>query len=183
MEHLEDFIRKNRKNLDRYDPPESAWNRIRTGLPASKRPFISGWSSAAAIALLIFGSAVLYHATNRNKTGADNLSRTEQRIFNSDPVLKETEIYYNSVINNLYREAQPLLTGHPDLEKELRADISQIDSICLDIRKDLRDNVANQEVIEALINNYRIKIRILEELLNALNEEPLQTEKNGNHAI
>jgi hypothetical protein len=91
-------------------------------------------------------------------------------IMKANPDLKETEIYYNNLVHNLYSEATPLLTGYPDLEKELLSDMSQLDSICTDIKKDLKDNVANQEVIEALINNYRIKIHILEDMLSILKE-------------
>jgi hypothetical protein len=34
----------------------------------------------------------------------------------------------------------------------------------------LKDNVDNQDVIEALINNYRIKIQILEDMLIVLKQ-------------
>ena len=78
-------------------------------------------------------------------------------MMKTNSQLKETEIYYNNLANSLYREATPMLTRNPEIEKELSTDISQIDSICSEIKKDLKDNVANQDVIEALIQNYRIK--------------------------
>lgn len=183
MDRLEDFIKKNREALDRYDPPSSSWRKIKNMLPPRRKTVFSGWNAAAAIALLILGSAVLYYAGSRNRSGGNLLYSSGQKIYNSNPVLKEAEIYYNTVIDKLYSEAKPLLTSHPELERELNADISQIDSISADIRKDLRDNVANQEVIEAMINNYRIKIRLLEDLLEALNEDTEQIEKNLDHAI
>jgi hypothetical protein len=100
-----------------------------------------------------------------------------------NPDLEETEIYYNNLVNNLYSEATPLLAGYPDIEKELISDLSQLDSICTDIKKDLKDNVANQEVIEALINNYRIKIHILEDMLNTLKEDENNLQKNDDYAL
>jgi hypothetical protein len=97
--------------------------------------------------------------------------------------LKETEIYYNNLVNSLYREATPFLTSNPEIKKELNTDISQLDSICFEIKKDLKDNVANQEVVEALIQNYRIKIRLLEDMLTILKENENHQEKNRSHEL
>ena len=94
------------------------------------------------------------------------MSSNDSIMTQENPQLKETEIYYNNLVNSLYREATPLLTGNPEIKKELTTDISHLDSICIEIKKDLKDNVANQEVVEALIQNYRIKIRLLEDMLD-----------------
>ena len=91
--------------------------------------------------------------------------------------------YYNTLVKTLYREAGPLLTGQPELSRELDSDMAQIDSICVDIRKDLKDNVANQEVIEALIQNYRIKLQILEDMLVMLKQNENKQEKPGSHEL
>jgi CRISPR/Cas system-associated endonuclease Cas3-HD len=87
------------------------------------------------------------------------------------------EIFYNSMASTLYLQAKPMLTGQPEIEKELDNDLARIDNICSEIKKDLEDNVANQEVIEALIRNYTIKIHILEDMLRILNENENKTEK------
>jgi hypothetical protein len=76
-----------------------------------------------------------------------------------------------------------MLAGFPDIRKEFLSDMSQIDSICTDIKKDLKDNVSNQEVIEALINNYRIKIQILEEMLDELKQNENKPVKNDPHEL
>jgi hypothetical protein len=106
-----------------------------------------------------------------------------QTMIKASTQLKEAELYYNSLANSLYREATPLLTRNPEIEKELSIDISQIDSICSEIKKDLKDNVANQDVIEALIQNYRIKIKLLEDMLKILKENEENPEKNNSHEL
>ena len=75
------------------------------------------------------------------------------------------------------------LTANPEIQKELVTDISQLDSICSEIKKDLKDNVANQEVVEALIQNYRIKIRLLEDMLTILKENENNPEKKKSHEL
>jgi hypothetical protein len=97
--------------------------------------------------------------------------------------LKEAEAFYTSQINALYLEAQPMLTANPDLQSELNSDIAQIDCIYADLKKDLKDNIANQEVVEALIRNYTIKIKILEDMLAILRENENNGEKDKGHEL
>ncbi len=169
MDRLEEYIRKNREDLDRHTPSQAVWNRINRNMRKG-RINRTRWMTAAAMIIVIFTTAALFYL-GEDKRNFGVINRNEDAlIMKANPGLKETEIYYNNLVHNLYSEATPLLTGYPDLEKELLSDMSQLDSICTDIKKDLKDNVANQEVIEALINNYRIKIHILEDMLSILNE-------------
>lgn len=158
MDRLEDFIRKNREDIDILVPSQGVWKNISKRTPQKRRWYY--YYSAAAVFLVILGTALILFQNG------DNIIHMNE----TDRQLKETELYYNNLINSLYDEAEPMLTGYPDLNKELESDFDRIDSLCTEIRKDLRDNVANQEVITALIQNYRIKIRILEEMLTVLRE-------------
>lgn len=157
MDRLENFIRKHRDDLDILVPSQRVWKNI-DKRSAKKRIYY--YISAAAILILIMGSALIIFRNSENRL---HLNETDQQ-------LKETELYYNNLINSLYDEAEPMLTGYPELNNELTSDFVRIDSLCIEIKKDLKDNVANQEVITALIQNYRIKIRILEEMLMLLKE-------------
>lgn len=182
MEKIEDFIRKNREDLDRYEPSQEVWKEIKKG--TRNRKLISArWISAAAMILVVFTTAALFYVAENHKNTASPSRNREAMMLKTNPQLKETEIYYNYLVNDLYAEAAPLLTNHPDAKKELDYDFSQIDSICTDLKKDLRDNIANQEVIGAMINNYRLKIRILEDMLEVLRQDENKSEKNNNHAL
>ena len=169
MDRLEEFIRKNREELDQLNPPEEIWLSIRKN-SGKRKPFLK-WISIAASLIIISGTSLLLMRSGMNKSGSEG--------FQS---LKETEIYYNNLVNSLYTEATPLLSGYPEMKKELTEDITTLDSIFMDIRKDLKDNVASQEVVEALILNYRTRIRILEEMLTVLkvNDNP---EKKKNYEL
>jgi hypothetical protein len=182
MDKLEEHIRKNREDLDRYSPSKGIWKRIKRGLKKKKSP-LTKWLSVAAMVIVILGTALVLL---RPGTGwSDNGSRTSRDIrqIQNNPQLKETEIYYNNLINSLYREATPLMTGNPEIKKELNSDISQLDSICSEIKKDFKDNVSNQEVVEALIQNYRIKIRLLEDMLIILKGNDGNLKKNKNYEL
>jgi hypothetical protein len=178
MNNLEEQIRKNRKDLDRYNPPSDTWRKIEKELNKDKRPNRK-WLSFAAMIAIIFGTAVvLFKPVYR---WSDN--RKNYVINTENQQLKETEIYYNNLVNSLYKEATPLLTNNPDVRKELNSDMSHLDSICIDLKKDLKDNISNQEVMEALIRNYRIKIQILEDMVTVLKENENTTEKKNSHEL
>jgi hypothetical protein len=180
MDSLEEHIMKHREELDMYRPSSSVWKKIRrkTG---TRRISVYRLLSAAAMIAAITVIAVLFYSRTNRLSIRSTAEYGESRVLNSQ--LKETEIYYNNLANSLYKEATPLLAKYPEIEKELFTDISQLDSICSDIRKDLKDNVANQEVVEALIRNYRIKITILEEMLKTLKENEDNPVKNQSHEL
>ena len=182
MDKLEEHIRKNREDLDRYSPSSGIWKRIKKGLLRNNSSLTRLISVAAMITVILGTAAVLFRPGQwLSDRGAD--SKRNGMLMQVSSQLKETEIYYNSLANSLYREATPLLTHNPEIEKELLTDISQIDSICSEIKKDLKDNVANEDVIEALIQNYRIKIRLLEDMLSILKENEANPEKNNSHEL
>jgi hypothetical protein len=181
MDRLEEFIRKNRDLMDIRKPSPDVWKKIRKDSKPEKQPARRWLSIAATVAVIIATSLVFYQIGKKNGgsyensfEGTDIAARTQ---------LKEAENYYNNQINELYRQAKPMLTSNPELQNELNSDLSQIDSICSDIRKDLKDNIANQEVVEALIQNYMIKIKILEDMLTILKENDNNAEKNESHEL
>ena len=182
MDKLEEHIRKNRKDLDRYSPSSDIWKRIRKSLKKEKS-YMKRWLSIAVMIVVILGTAIIFFKPE-HRWSDSNRGKNNNEVFSQiNPQLKETEIYYNNLVNSLYKEATPLLTKNPEIKKELNTDLSQLDSICSDIKKDLKDNVSNQDVIEALIQNYRIKINILEDMLTVLKTNENKHDKEKSHEI
>jgi hypothetical protein len=176
MDNLEKFIRNNRNDLDRYDPSPEIWSEIKEKISHRKK-IMRAWLSAAATITLIFGLSLFAYSIfikNRQQREAGNIYQQEFR---------ETEFFYNTMVNSLYQEAKPLLTSHPEIERELKTDLEHIDKICSEIKRDLNDNIDNQDVIEALIQNYKIKIQLLEDMLVTLKENENNTEKRNSNEL
>jgi Tfp pilus assembly protein PilN len=182
MDKLEEHIRKNREDLDRYSPPKGIWRNIRKKLD-KKKSFSRQWLSIAASIAVILGTAIIFIRPGYRWPSSDRQKNNNDDLTQVIPQLKETETYYNNLINSLYTEAKPLLTKNPEIKKELNNDLSQLDSICTDLKKDLKDNIANQDVVEALIQNYRIKTQILEDMLRVLKENETNPEKTKSHEL
>jgi hypothetical protein len=182
MSRLEEHIRNNREDLNRLDPPAGAWDNISKELKRRKT-LRTKWISIAASVVVLLGSAVLLNRQGVIFQSSGRGIRSVSAFENANPELREAEIYYTNLIKSLYVVATPLLNANPEAEKELNIDISQLDSICIDIKKDLKDNVDNQEVVEALIQNYRTRIRILEEMLTVLKDSETDNEKNKDNEL
>lgn len=182
MDKLEEYIVKHREELDGYRPSSRNWRKIRTGINSRKNP-VYKWISIAAMIAVILGTALFFFRPGYKFSHEGGGEKKYQSMMKVNSQLKETEIYYNNLANSLYREVTPMLTKNPEIEKELSSGLSQIDSICSEIKNDLKDNVANQDVIEALIQNYRIKIRLLEDMLTVLKENEENPPKNNGHEL
>ena len=182
MDRLEEHIRRDTEDLDRYDVSEGVWKGIKKKLK-SKKFTDRKWLSIAAMFVVVIGTALLLLRPVFRRSESNRQSKNDDVDMQHTPQLKETELYYNNLVSSLYSEATPLLTNNPEIKKELNADLSHLDSICTDIKKDLKDNISNQDVVEALIQNYRIKIRILEDMLTVLKENEPKPVKIKRHEL
>ena len=63
-----------------------------------------------------------------------------------------------------------------DFDKLVMEDISKLDSAYEDLKYDLKENINNEKVINAMIENYRIKLEILEQILQELDEKSNEQE-------
>jgi hypothetical protein len=64
----------------------------------------------------------------------------------------------------------------------IEQDLAGLDSALVQLKRDLKDNISNAEVIEAMIQNYRLKLAILEEVLGYI-EPAKNTQKSETHEL
>lgn len=127
----------------------------------------------AAVAVIVAGVAITVLA--------GMLLRSQNLNDPQVAAVRETYRYYDEKIRTLYEEAEPLLTANPDINTELTLGLNELDSLSAQIIRDLDDNIASSEVIEALIGNYRLRIELLEDMLSLMKETGIEAEiKPGN---
>jgi hypothetical protein len=93
--------------------------------------------------------------------------------------LIEAEAYYTSLINMKKEEVFRLTSNSPDIQLEINTEMVELDKVFEELKEDLKDNAANEEVIEAMIQNYRVKLDILEEMLFRLKQSN-ESQNTGN---
>lgn len=171
---MKEFIDKNREAFDVHEPREHLWDQIDRRLDArKKRIVLRMWMTrAAAILLLIaagFGLSEYKHHVA--------LTKMSDKTPELPAELRETQLYYETRVSARMNEMKPIFAAYPEVKEEINRDFSQLDSICIQLKADLKDNVSNQQVIEAMIQNYRTKLMILEDLLNELKQKNAVHEK------
>lgn len=171
---MKEFIDKNREAFDVHEPRENLWDQIDRRLDTrKKRIVLRTWlTRAAAILLLVaagFGLSEYKHHVS--------VSKMADKTPELPAELRETQLYYETRVSARMNEMKPIFAAYPEVKEEINRDFSQLDSICVQLKADLKDNVSNQQVIEAMIQNYRTKLMILEDLLNELKQKNAVHEK------
>lgn len=85
--------------------------------------------------------------------------------------LAEIQAFYASMINEKRSKLLQFSSKQPEIGKDIDNEFTQIDSIYSVMLNDLKDNINNQEVIEAMILNYRARIQVLDMMLQQLTEK------------
>ena len=80
--------------------------------------------------------------------------------------LSEVENFYQNEINYKISLVRNQLEDPSILE-----DLQLMDQAFSELKADLKDNVDNEEVVAAMMENYQLKLRILEEILKELDQE------------
>jgi hypothetical protein len=168
MDNFEKFIQENRESFDALEPGANVWNKVEKNLKKKKSiPIRTIIYRAAAVALIFVVSYMFSTYMIKNDLKLTGIFKKQQVVI---PELQEAEVYYAGLIDNKLEEIKPFLNADPNLEDELLLELSELDSIYKNMKEDLKDNIANQEVIEAMIQNYRLRVSILEDILSEFKE-------------
>ncbi len=152
-DNLREHINKNREDFEMFKfDSEGSWSSIKDRLnkkeSSGKSIFLK---IAASITLLIASIAVIM------------LNGFNTPTFDSE--LSETKYYYEQMI-----DAQMQLVRNHVEDPQVLEDLEALDKAFHELSDDLQDNVHNEEVIAAMIDNYRLKLKILEKILEDIEE-------------
>lgn len=166
---IESFIRKNRDALDTETPDSRVWREVVSTLPGTMATVVEvSWQrhllrAAASIALLAIGlSAGIWYARSTDGSG--------MAMADVSPEYAELEQYYKHDIRD---KKDKLATFTGSQSADVFQDIEQLDRIMEELRRDLANVPAGnrQQVVRAMIENYKAKAAILERVLESLEEK------------
>lgn len=183
---LEDFVISNRNEFDEFEPREELWDRIQQKRkPVRKLQWRTiAWQAAAAVAIFI-SSYFFFDVMNSDPTQSQNQQIAEQSPVEDEKMqmLMEAEMFYTSKINSTKEELFHLSGNDNDFMKDLDLDLEELDEVFNELKKDLKDNTDNEEVIEAMVQNYRLKLTILEEILLQVSKSSNKNENTNDYEI
>lgn len=173
MDSLEKFMLENRKGFDVHNPSPDVWKRINKKVKLKKLNYTRILKYAAAIIIFISGFAIGSFQKGRNTNSlAINTNSTE--IIEQLQIV-ESEYYYITEINARMNELKPFFASDTQLKQDIDTDFKELDTYYNQLKVDLKDNFNNDEVIEAMIHSYQVKLEILELLLIQL--KPIKNQK------
>lgn len=82
--------------------------------------------------------------------------------------LAEASNYYTNEIENKKEEILICVAYDPEIKSEINEEFSPLDAAFNELKKDLNDNADNSQVMEAMIQNYRTKLDLLNDIKNQL---------------
>ncbi len=184
---LERFIRENRGAFDTETPDLRVWAALESTIPVAEPKkegktvhvhWYRGWQRiAASIALLIAGIGIgIWYAQSSGQASSG------MAMSDVSSEYAELEQYYQRDIS-AKQEKLATLVSNPD--NELNNDLSQMDQIMAELRRELA-NVpvgSREKVIRAMIENYKAKTAILERVLQHLQQQQPATTNSGNYEV
>lgn len=180
---LEKFIIENRDEFDLHEPGAELWDRIQRPAPKVVRLNWKTILTRVAAVVVIFIASYFFHdmiQNEKNKGVATSEQPSENETNSEVNVLIEAEMFYTSQINSAKEEIILLSGNDKGLIDDLNTDMVELDNVFAELKNDLKDNSDNEGVIEAMIQNYRIKLEILEEILLQLKKSQNKDNENSN---
>ncbi len=187
MKPIEEIIRDNRELFDDQEPFEGHYERFRRKLemrmvpPKIKKSIVPYLLKAAVVTLLVTLSSLW--------TWDNFISPSSRRMRLSDvsPEFREVENYYVRQVNLMENEilSFDMLNG-TDESAMLKEEINNMDSVYLQLERELKANPNDERIISAMIEHYQTKVEIMSfivDQLKAIENENTKTRNNENIAL
>jgi uncharacterized membrane protein YhiD involved in acid resistance len=163
---LEDFINANRDEFDFREPSPEVWEKISAKKSKPRVITMRGYiiRAAAVIAIIVATSAVLLQS--------NFLNRVNYTLNTNDPELKElmeAEAFYAQQVDSKLKEIQKCYYTFPELKEEVETDLNELEAMYKVLKIDLRENISSKTVIEAMIENNRYRLKLVDDVLEQIN--------------
>ena len=176
---MTDFLKKDisrrRKEFELYDTDlDVVWQKIDKGLDTiGNTAPVNGhlwWKRMAGVA-----AAVVLAATSVLLWQSGGSADANPTLSMVSPDMAETEQYYSMMISEKMLEIE----AHGQwIDPAVIRDLKSLDQAYAELRSDLGDNLDNDEVITAMITNYKIKLEVLDRILVQIKEVKNEADAN-----
>ncbi|MZP56133.1 MAG: hypothetical protein GT600_11855, partial [Bacteroidales bacterium] len=95
--------------------------------------------------------------------------RDRMALGDVSPQYKEVENYYMHQVNLIESEIGTVeITNNPEQKEMLMNEIRSMDSVYVQLQKELRANPGDERIINAMIEHYQTKIEVMGFIVNQL---------------
>ena len=165
-DRLEEFVNENRHEFDYMEPSDKLWDAISAKLeeqPTQKVRKLGWMRIAVAIAVIASVPAIWFAVNQRQEqTAQANVDPEVQELI-------EAEAFYAQEVSGKMAEIEKCYKVYPELKSEIEGDLNELETMYLSLKSDLNENISNKEVIEAMIENNRNRMKLVEDVLEQIN--------------
>ena len=180
---LEQYILDNRDEFDSLESSEKLWDGI---VKVKKKPKIISinglkWVARVAAVIIVFIGSYYFHdyrSQQKQISQFNSSSKEDIQLYNT---LIEAELYYTAQIGEETEKLYVLTAGNSLVREEIQDELQELDKEFRVLKEDLKDGADNEDIIAAMIQNYRLKLNILQDMMYQLQE--VKKEKNTNNEI
>ncbi len=174
MDNLKKYIKQHRDEFDSEEPRKKVWDKIENSISKKEVSTISigGWLwRAAAVFLLLTTSVLLIDRAQQPEAiiVADEGDGSFMEEFDN------AERFYLNQID----EMQSKLSDYAQdelISQQFMVDLNNLDSLYNTLKSDFRDSGSNERIADALIQNLRIRMEIINQQLMIL--ERIKQQRN-----
>ena len=102
----------------------------------------------------------------------DEFAINRNSVENIDPEmveLIEAEAYYAGQVSKKMEEIKKCYDTFPVIKDDVEADLNELQEMYNTLKTDLGENISKKEVIEAMIENNRHRLKMVDEVLEQIN--------------
>ncbi len=169
MKNIEEIIRKNKDSFEDLEPMDGHFDRFNWKLEKrlhsqiKRRSIIPYLLRAAVVTILVTFSSLWVW---------DNFIRSEKNLMalgDVSPEYREVENYYVHQVNLMEGELNNIdFSANPEQKLILENELNNMDSVYVQLQKELKINPNDERIINAMIEHYQTKVDIMNYIVGQL---------------
>jgi cytochrome c-type biogenesis protein CcmH/NrfG len=170
MKNIEDLIRSTR-DLFEEEPSEGHLERFQMKL---EKRFQTGAIKRSIVPYLLKAAVVTLLVTLSSLWTWDHFIRPDKgrmALGDVSPQYKEVENYYMHQVKLVESEITTIdVSANPEQKKMLKQEMESMDSVYVQLQKELKANPNDERIINAMIEHYQTKLDVMSFIVNQLKE-------------
>jgi hypothetical protein len=166
-DQFEKFVRDHREEFDTEIPSRKVWSGIEKSrygvIRIRRRP--SNLMKIAASLIII--AIVVFAITGNNKE--EKLVSNEPEAY-IPPEIVEMDQFYEVQVNEALEQLQLVSGMDSNLSQEVNSELQELEAEKMKLLEELQNDINNEQILEELIRTYRLRLEVLEDVLEIIRE-------------
>ncbi|MBN4066126.1 hypothetical protein JYT51_02220 [Candidatus Amoebophilus asiaticus] len=166
MDNLEKYIQENSEKFNSREPDPQHFERFQSRINENRKFRFSILIKIAASVIIALSVSLYYYNSLDDRLLTHE--KNELTLGDISPDLEEVENYYSIIVSNKLAEAEMLEVSDKVQYNYIIEQLALLENDYELLKKELAVNYADERIINSMIQNYRIRIRLIEQYLKMI---------------